>query len=174
MRIYIPLAAVFVLHGIAYADVYKWKDEQGRMQFGDRPPAGSASQKVPIRSYGAPEETTTETDVPTAAGVVMYSTTWCAICRQARAYMISKGIPFTEHDVEKSEIGRTAYKKMKGTGVPIILVGDQRMNGFSATRLEEMIGQRVAPDIEPDSASAGTEEKAKSLPRPSRARGVER
>jgi glutaredoxin len=175
MRIYIALAAAFILHSVVQADVYKWKDEHGRVQFGDRPPAGSASQKMTIRSYSEPEETTTEKDVPKATGVVMYSTAWCVVCRQARAYMISKGIPFTEYDVEKSETGRAAYKKLKGTGVPIIMVGDQRMNGFSASRFEEMIGQSRAPGAEPVSVPAGTDEKGKEqeparrLPKPNRA-----
>ena len=125
----------------AYADVYKWKDEQGRVQFGDRPPTGFSSEKIPIRSFREPEEMTTERDMPKAAGIVMYSATWCGVCRQARAYMISKGLPFTEHDVEKSEAGRVAYKKLNGRGVPIIMVGDKRMNGFSADHLEQLMKQ---------------------------------
>jgi hypothetical protein len=36
-----------------------------------------------------------------------------------------------EYDVETSEKGRSGYKKLNGKGVPIILVGNKRMNGFS-------------------------------------------
>jgi len=138
-RSYIRLFAALALMTLsaAYAEVYKWKDEQGRVQFGDRPPV--SAEKVPIRSFSAPAETTTESGAPTAAGVIMYSTTWCGVCKQARQYMVSKGIPFTEVDVEKSDAGRDAYKKLNGRGVPIIMVGDKRMNGFSAGRLEQLL-----------------------------------
>ena len=42
-----------------------------------------------------------------------------------------KKIPFTEYDIEKSAKAAREYKKLRGTGVPVILIGDRRMNGFS-------------------------------------------
>ena len=49
------------------------------------------------------------------------------------------GIPFVEYDVERDEIGKREYKKLNGRGVPVILVGNQRMNGFSAPSLEKLL-----------------------------------
>lgn len=160
MRVYIVLSALMACCGMAHADVYKWKDDQGRVQFGDRPPSGSTSEKMPIRSNSEAEETTTANDPLPTDGVVMYSTTRCGACMQARAYMIAKGISFTEHDVEKSEAGRAAYKKLNGRSVPIILVGGQRMNEFSASTLEQLIGQMRASSNE----SATPAEEAVSSP----------
>ena len=45
--------------------------------------------------------------------------------------MRKNGIVFTEYDIEKSTKGRRDFESMKGRGVPIILVGDMRMNGFN-------------------------------------------
>lgn len=39
---------VLLLAGAALAAVYKWTDEQGRTHFSDHPPAGQASEPVPI------------------------------------------------------------------------------------------------------------------------------
>ena len=61
----------------------------------------------------------------------MYSTDWCGYCKQARQYFKKNKIDFVEYDIEKSRNVRRAYKKLGATGVPVILVGKQRMNGFS-------------------------------------------
>ena len=61
------------------------------------------------------------------------------MCKQAKAYLAGKGIYFSEYDVETSDIGRQEYKRLGGKGVPIILVGKQRMDGFSSSRLDEML-----------------------------------
>lgn len=71
----------------------------------------------------------------------MLSTTWCGVCKQARAWLSQKGIPFDEYDVERSETGKAEYRRLGGKGVPIILVGNQRMNGFSADRLAAMLSR---------------------------------
>jgi glutaredoxin len=71
--------------------------------------------------------------------VKILTTTWCGVCKKAKAYLAGKGIYFSEYDVETSDIGRQEYKRLGGKGVPIILVGKQRMDGFSSSRLDEML-----------------------------------
>ena len=63
--------------------------------------------------------------------VVMYATSWCPYCQQARNYFREQGIPYVEHDIEKDTDARRAYKDFGGRGVPVIFVGKRRMNGFS-------------------------------------------
>ena len=41
-------------------------------------------------------------------------------------------------DVDESSKGKRDFKKLNGKGVPIFLVGDQRMNGFSPEKLLAM------------------------------------
>jgi glutaredoxin len=139
MARYFLFAVALSISGFAHADVYKWKDADGRVQFGDRS-SNTSAEKMRIHSYPQGSAEVTETNAA-RGDVVMYSASWCGVCKRARQYMVSKGIPFTEHDVEKSDIGRSDYKKLNGRGVPIILVGDKRMNGFSAASLERMMEQ---------------------------------
>ncbi len=75
------------------------------------------------------------------AKVVLYSAGWCGICKRARAYLRSHGIPFDEHDVETSAKGREDFVGLGGRGVPIILVGRRRMNGFSPDRFDQLYAQ---------------------------------
>jgi glutaredoxin len=68
----------------------------------------------------------------------MYSARWCGVCKQARRYFRDHRVPFQEHDIETSDKGRRNFNRLGGRGVPLILVGDRRMRGFSAGRFEQL------------------------------------
>lgn len=126
------------------AEIYRWIDEQGKPQFGDRPPDARGADKVelePANRYSHREiELPKRKPSPGASGsrVVMYSAQWCGVCKQARRYFRDHRVPFREYDVETSDKGRRDFSRLGGRGVPLILVGDQRMSGFSAGRFEQL------------------------------------
>jgi glutaredoxin-like YruB-family protein len=68
--------------------------------------------------------------------VEIYVTDWCGYCRQAQSYMKSKGIPYVAYDIEKDSAANQRHKAMGGRGVPLIIIGSNRMSGFSAKQLE--------------------------------------
>ncbi len=122
----------------AIAGVYKWKDAEGRTHFSDKPPAGATADEVRLRSITGPAEVSA-TSGEAAKQVTILTTTWCGVCKRAKAWLAAKGVAYTELDVEKSDTGRTEYRRLGGAGVPVILVGKERMNGFSPERLEQML-----------------------------------
>jgi glutaredoxin len=129
----------------AFAQLYKWTDDKGVIHYSDKaPPRGTAKTvDVGVNSYSGAAAVST-TGAPSAAAgakapVKMLATAWCGYCARARAYLNSRGISFQELDVEKSAQGKQEYRALKGRGVPIILVGDQRMNGYDQGRLEAML-----------------------------------
>ncbi|TDV69872.1 glutaredoxin family protein [Pseudomonas sp. LP_7_YM] len=65
------------------------------------------------------------------AKVTLYATDWCGYCKQTRRFLDSKGIPYTEFDIEKSKEGRTAYEALGGRGIPLIDVNGTLIRGFS-------------------------------------------
>ncbi|GFM58030.1 NrdH-redoxin [Pseudomonas cichorii] len=65
------------------------------------------------------------------ARVVMYATEWCGYCKQTRRFLDSKGITFTEYDIEKSAEGRKAYEALGGRGIPLLDVNGTLIRGFS-------------------------------------------
>jgi len=69
----------------------------------------------------------------------MFSTEWCGVCKKAKKYFRENGIRYKDYDIEKSSKGRKLYDDMGATGVPVILVGKKRMNGFSASKFERLI-----------------------------------
>ncbi len=149
--------------GPAAGQVYKWIDEDGRVRFSDKAP-----DKAPDKEQAIQAETITikpianSIESPTVSvsdflqnaeltreqarkkkasrdrPVVMYSTAWCGVCKRARQYFVANNIPFSEYDIEKTERGRKDYARLNGTGIPIILVGKKRMNGFSPGRFKRM------------------------------------
>ncbi len=73
--------------------------------------------------------------------VVMYATSWCPYCRQARNYFRQQGIAYIEYDIEKDAAARQAYRAFGGRGIPVIFVGKRRMNGFSVTGFNKIYRQ---------------------------------
>ena len=126
--------------GVAAESVYKWKDDRGRVHYSNEPPpAETQAQKVKlvIPSFGGP--TTVSQVEGRRSGVVMYGTSSCGYCRAARNYLNARGVPYTDIDVESSDAARAEFQRLGGRGVPVILVGNQRMDGFSAERLGQML-----------------------------------
>jgi glutaredoxin len=118
--------------------IYKWKDASGGVHIGDQPPDLSRSQQISVRvnTYKSNAVEGRENALNGAGKkVVIYTTSRCGYCKKAKAWFSSKGVAYTEYDVESSNKGRRDYKKLGGRGVPIILVGEQRLNGFSEGRL---------------------------------------
>ncbi|WP_305822654.1 glutaredoxin family protein [Massilia brevitalea] len=64
--------------------------------------------------------------------VVMYGTSTCPYCAKAREYLDQRGIAYADYDVQKSPAAKEAFSKLDGKGVPLILIGNRRIDGFNA------------------------------------------
>lgn len=115
----------------AQPEIYRWVDDNGKVNFSDKPPVNQRSSTVEVRvnTYNSVSYDTSIFD--TNKKVVLYSTSWCGYCKKAKRYFKKNNIAFTEYDIEKNARARAQYKKMGASGVPVILVGKKRMNGFS-------------------------------------------
>jgi glutaredoxin len=141
-RSYLPLLLFGFFSLSLQAGIYTWQDEMGGTHFGDRPPDRQQAAEVELRinTYTSPEirplaQAPARRD---SGSVILYSAQWCGVCKRAQRYFNEKNIPFQEYDVEKSQRGRRDYKRLQGKGVPIILIGEQRMNGFSPEYFESI------------------------------------
>ena len=146
------LAALFAcVPLLAAAQVYKWVDENGKTQYGDKPPDEAKAQqlKLDVKSYDGPVQVQDWSRIirakskyaePAASsgGIVMYATSWCPHCKRAKAYFAQKGLSYREIDVE-TEAGRKEFKELGGGGVPLILANGKSMRGFNAARMDAML-----------------------------------
>lgn len=120
----------------AAAEVYKWKDAKGVLQFSDKPPPPSV-EKVEVKSYaGGPQASGLPFELAEAvrnAPVTLYATTPCAPCDQGRTLLQSRGIPFSEKTVGKNKADQAALQHATNSNqVPALLVGRSVHVGYEA------------------------------------------
>jgi glutaredoxin len=136
-----------MLAGNAIAQpIYRWVDANGRVHYtAEKPPTGIESTPVQARinSYSGAPLVSGQAPAAAPAGVrapvTMYATDWCPYCRKAREFLARNGVPYVELDIEKSAAAKAEYHRLGARGVPVIVVGAQRMNGFSEARLAQML-----------------------------------
>lgn len=134
------------------AEIYQWRDAQGRLHFGDKPdrridaspvtlePLNTMTPVEPLRARPAASDDRRSIVPPRLEPgfVVLYSTPTCGFCYQAREYMNRNGIPYREKDITASRASREEFVAYGGRGVPLLFIGTLRgtrkMRGFSESR----------------------------------------
>lgn len=137
------LAAGCAFQASAGPALYKSITPEGKVVYSDRPAAGATS----VRQMKIAHAPTTALP-PSAAeqlrklealrpapretkGAVLYTATWCGYCRKAKAYLAARGIAFREVDIETPD-GLAAFARDGGgKGVPVLVLGKTRIDGFS-------------------------------------------
>ena len=125
--------------------VFRWVDEGGTVQFGDRPPATVRADSVnvgtdPVQqlpSAARPDalsDNRLDDGLPDRPEVTIFTSRRCPICRRAKRYFADNAIRFSELDIESSAEVMLQFLQLGGRGVPLIVVGDRKMHGFSAKR----------------------------------------
>lgn len=127
--------------GSASAGIYRWVDAGGRIVYSDSPPKQGGAKSVRLETNVVAPTAPPEPKAAAVQGdrVKLYTTTWCGYCKKARAYLRSRNIPFDDIDVETTDRGRREYREMGGNGVPVIFVGERRMDGYDQGGLQDML-----------------------------------
>ena len=119
--------------------IYTWTDPEGRVHVSNQSPGKVKIKKPGVSANADSRGTHNSSDV--GRKVVMYSTDWCPYCKRARKYFHDNHIRFTDHDIEKDSAANRIYKQLGGSGVPLILVDDRKLQGFSEERFESLYGK---------------------------------
>ncbi|HUH66790.1 MAG TPA: glutaredoxin domain-containing protein [Syntrophales bacterium] len=150
----LTLAALQICFASALkADMYKWVDENGELHITDTPPPVKSSgemkvyKDVPDESSpqasgaaGRSEKPKPSVETRKRAEVELYTTSWCPYCRKARDYLRSRGIDFTEYDVEKDKEAAARKKQLDARGgVPFAIINGHPIRGFSASAYERAL-----------------------------------
>ncbi len=71
--------------------------------------------------------------------VVLYSTSWCGYCAKTRAYLQQKNIAYVDLDIEKDKDAAQQHVKLGGGGVPKLLIGNRKIQGFAPDAIDEAL-----------------------------------
>jgi glutaredoxin len=158
--------------GPARAEVYTWVDQDGTVHYSAEPPphgqragkvrsldvdvepapADDAAPAPPASGATSPTGANAAPPGPVAArvqprprptpSVVLYTTSWCPWCKKAKAYFRSRGIAFTERDIEADP---GALERKLGLDrdrrVPTAVIGDTVVRGYSPAGYQAALQQ---------------------------------
>ncbi len=71
--------------------------------------------------------------------VVVYSSNTCGYCVEAKKYLESIGVEYTEKNVSTDVQARKELMAQGFMGVPVIFVDDEIVQGFDKKRLDELL-----------------------------------
>ncbi|GFE58516.1 glutaredoxin domain-containing protein [Geobacter sp. AOG1] len=159
IRTLFAIAVLLLTFAPVSAEMYQWVEENGVVTFKDTPPPISKKRKK-VKTYNDGDFAPTPPSQPEPAArsgrsaalpssqaahpkkerftgtVEMFVTSWCGYCKQAQNYMASKGIPYVAYDIETDSAANRRHKELGGRGVPLIIIGSNKMSGFSPESLE--------------------------------------
>lgn len=114
------------------AQLYRWVDDKGNVEWRDTPPP-AAAKKFEQRTVSG--GTSAGGDLPYSVQqavknfpVTLWATDCGDACTKARAHLARRGVPYSEKDPRNDFEN---FKKLTGSGeVPVLFVGSNRLNGY--------------------------------------------
>jgi glutaredoxin len=155
MKAALLIGAAAALSGTLFAaQLYRWVDEKGNVEFRDTPPPASANVKKIEQRAGGGGGTASADQLPYAVQVAAKNfpvTLWTsncgAGCDQAKAHLNRRGVPYTEKD---PTLDVDAFEKLTGSNeVPVLYVGRQQIKGYLASTYDEALDSAGYPRSAP-------------------------
>lgn len=120
----------------AAAQLYQWKDAQGRMVYSDQAPPPSVKNAQKKSFKGSVIEGSESYAARTAREkhpVTLYASACGTPCDQARQLLNERGIPFSSKDPQISPEAQGELRKLIGQlRVPVLVVGTDKISGFES------------------------------------------
>jgi glutaredoxin len=151
----------------AHAQLYRWVDKDGKVQYTDTvPPASARDVQKRARDAGPGDTPQGSFDVQLATKrfpVVLYTSEPCPPCKDARDLLAKRGVPFREVQVGTDQT-RDELKKVSGAvEVPVMTVGRDVQRGFEPAMFNDALDTAGYPKTAPPGAP---QQAAKSAPKP--------
>jgi glutaredoxin len=132
-RIVFLIALLLAAGTVQAAQLYRWVDEKGRIEWRDTPPPANA-KKVERRTVGGSVIETNELPFSVQRAMrdfplTFYVTDCGESCSKARAHLNRRGLPYTEKNPQDDI---EAYKKLTNgrLEVPLLFVGREALRGY--------------------------------------------
>ncbi|MGH6625119.1 MAG: glutaredoxin family protein [Burkholderiaceae bacterium] len=132
--------------GLQAQQIYRSVGADGRVTFSDQPPPPSAVGKT-TAAAGAPSGASGGLaslpfelrQVASRYPVTLYTGANCGPCGSGRAFLSSRGVPFTEKTVSTNE-DIAALQRISGdSSLPFATIGGQQLKGYSETEWAQFL-----------------------------------
>ena len=103
--------------------------------------AGCAAPVIKDASLNQPQATVFPPGQPK---IVLYSTSWCPHCKEAKEYFKKNNIVYIDRDVEEdSDAMEALAETYKSRAVPVIVIGNDEkiLKGFKQEEFEKAYGE---------------------------------
>lgn len=136
---------------VAQAQLYRWVDDKGSVHYTDHPPPPSA-KKVEQKKFS--DNVVQSDKYPYAMQqaiknfpVTLFTGDCGEVCTLAKAYLVKRGIPFTERLPGKNPADLEQLQKVsKENLVPLLLVGSKSsLKGFTESEWASVLDQAGYP-----------------------------
>ena len=135
------------------AQLYQWKDAQGRMVYSDHPPPPNITSSQQKSFKGSVIETGESYATRSAREknpVTLYASACGTPCDQARQLLSERGVPFSSKDPQASPEAQEALKKLTGRlNVPVLVIGSDKIDGFETGQWQDALDRAGYPKSAP-------------------------
>jgi hypothetical protein len=134
---------------LAAAQLYQWKDAQGRTVYSDQPPPVSVKavqQKTFKGNFIEVGESYAARTARENYPVTLYASACGATCDQARQLLVDRGVPFSSKDPQGSPDVQAELQKLTGhLRVPVLTVGTEKIDGFESSQWQAALDRAGYP-----------------------------
>ena len=133
------------------AQLYRWVDEKGNVEWRDTPPPANA-KSVERRNVSGNTIETSVLPYSVQQAVKKHPVTLWVFdcgepCAQARAHLARRGVPHTERNAQKEP--EEMKKATGGLDVPVLFVGTQQLKGYLDTTWDAALDTAGYPRTPP-------------------------
>lgn len=134
---------------LAAAELYQWKDAQGRVTYSDQAPPPSvrnAQQKSFKGNFIEIGESYAARVAREKHPVTLYANACGAPCDQARQLLAERGVPYSDKDPQANPEAQAELQKLTGRrNVPVLVVGSDKIDGFETGRWQALLDRAGYP-----------------------------
>ncbi|MBL8515402.1 MAG: DUF4124 domain-containing protein [Betaproteobacteria bacterium] len=154
IRLVLVLSFAVFAFPVAAQSVYRWVDKDGKVHYGDSPPA--ENKTVQQKNLKAGQGVNTDNlpfavrDAMQRNPVTAFLTNCGQPCDGARNLLTKRGVPYTVKDPENNPNDADALKALAGAiEVPFLQVGDRSIRGFTEESWNSAIDAGGYPRLNP-------------------------
>ena len=76
--------------------------------------------------------------------IVLFGTSTCPYCKATRKLLAANKVEYKDYLIDKSKSAEAEFKKLGGSGVPMIFIGNRKIVGFNKVVIEESLASTLS------------------------------